>query len=169
MGKYQKLRGKVAAFLENPAWQDKIDAFKREFLGDNPEDANILAIAAALDLRKDMKKDHEKQISILNVEIEALSQFLVTAALNTGFEKTTLTNGHTVYLQDTPYPRIVERDKFMEWVKKKKMSHLLQMHVKTLEGIVGEMLLKGEAAPPGVDVYLKTSAKIRGGGNGDDE
>lgn len=171
MGKYASLRGRLPAFEEETSYQQKVDAAKQLILdsAENAEAANVNRLAKLLGERKSQKDELEAVISGYNVEIEALSQLLVAALEDQNIQKVELASGAVCYLQDTPYPQVRDREALMAWIKKTRMASLLTIHYQTLKGLVNERLVNGQAAPPGVEVYLKTQARIRNSKNGDEQ
>lgn len=166
MGKYSKLRGKLPAFEEDASYQARVNDAKQYLLAaENLEAANVNKLAALFAARKAMKDAHEETISELNVEIEALSQLLVEALEDQNIQKVELASGAVYFLQDTPYPSVKDRDALLDWVKKQKMNSLLTIHYQTLKALTSERLVAGQAPPPGVEVYLKTQARIRNAKN----
>lgn len=170
MGKYSKLRGVVPTFEEDVSYQAKVNDAKQLLLSaENLEAANVNRLAALFAARKAMKDAHEETISELNVEIEALSQLLCDALEDQSIQKVELASGAVLFLQDTPYPKVVDKEALLEWIKKNKMSSLLGINHQTLKGLTNELLVSGKPAPVGVEVYLKTQARIRNAKNGDYE
>jgi len=174
-GKYASLRGKLPAFEESQPFQERVNAAKQFVLAqgelrdtdgivvENLNAANVSRLAALFAQRKAQKDAHEEQIAELNVELEALSQLLVEALEDQQIQKVELASGATCYLQDTPYPVVKDREALLAWIKKQKMASLLTIHYQTLKGIVNERLVGGKTVPPGVEVYLKTQARLRNG------
>jgi hypothetical protein len=165
VGKYSNLKSKLPAFVEEESYQSKVDTAKQFILAsaENAEAANVNRLAALFSERKRAKEALEESISELNVEIEALSQMLCEALEDQDMQKVTLSSGALVYLQDTPYPQVKDKEALMAWIKKQKMNTLLTIHYQTLKGLVNEMLVGGKPCPPGVEVFLKTSARLRNG------
>lgn len=169
-GKYAALRGKLPAFEEETSYQQRVDAFKQEFLGTySGVDANTAFLAKEFSARKAMKDGHEETISALNVELEALSQLLVEALEDQNIQKVELASGAICFLQDTPYPVVKDREAVLAWIKQQKMQSLLSIHFQTLKALTNERLVAGKPPIPGTEVYLRTQARIRNARNGDEE
>jgi hypothetical protein len=171
MGKYSSLRGRLPAFAEEESYQQKVEQEKIRLLGGAPngESANVNRLASFLGIEKAAKDKLEEEISEHNLRIEALSQLLVSAMEDQSVQKIELSSGALVYLQDTPYPVVKDREALMVWIKKQRMVNLLTVHYQTLKGLVNEMLVSGKPCPPGVEVFLKTQARLRNGDRGNDE
>lgn len=167
--KYASLKTKLPAFEEESSYQQKIDEEKKLILAyaENAEDVNVAFLAARLEQAKQNKDEIEERLYGVNVQIEALSQLLITAMDNQSLEKVSLSSGATVYLNYAPYPSVEDREKLFAWIKKQRMVKLLTVNHQTLKGLVNELLANGKSVPPGVNVFLKTSARLLRGRNGD--
>ena len=166
--KYAHLKSKLPSFEVEPAWQEKIDAFKREY-GENITDANVSVLAVEFAKHKQEKEALEEQISARNVALEAISQMLVERLEADENQNVQLSSGATVFLSYDPYPTVEDKDALLAWIKKKKMNSLLSLNYQTLRGIVGDIYASGEKIEdathpvPGVKTFLKVSARIRKG------
>ena len=162
MGKYQKLRGKIPRFEEIPPYQQKIDAWKEEFLGTvDTEHANVAYMATAFASYKEQKDKLEEKLSGINLSLAALDQVIRELLEAQTLEKVVLQDGGTLYLQDTPYPSIEDKEKWDKWVTKKKMDNLRTIPWQTMKAIVSELLVNGKPAPDGIKVFLKTQVRVR--------
>jgi hypothetical protein len=169
-GKYTKLRGKLPAFVEETAYQDKVNDEKSLILADaeNPGEANVNWLAALFAQCRKVKDNLEEEISECNVKLEALSQLLVNALEDQSMEKITLSSGATGFIQDTPYPIVRDKEKVMAWIKKNKMTSLLGVNYQTLKGVTNERLVAGQPPPDGVEVFLKTQFRLRNGSSSEE-
>src|SRR6266851_8233992 len=109
---YRHLRGKIAAFAEEPEYQQLVDEKKKELLGTlDDEDANVNRLAALLvKYERDKKSLYDKYGSRqgesgpkktdaeyeLNIYRKALSQMFVSAAISQGVEEVRLSSGELV-------------------------------------------------------------------------
>lgn len=169
-GKYQKLRGKIPAFEQEPTYQAKVDEAKERILGTKSgEFANVSMLASKFADAKRIKDQLEESVSSINVEIEALSQLLVSALECEDVQKVELATGALVYLQDSVYPKVEDKEKLIKWAKKHGMENLLQLPWQTTRGIATEALTEGRKLPDGITVFLKTEARVRNQRKGDDE
>ena len=167
--KYQSFRGKIPAFQLESSYQDKVNDAKRSIIGsDSADGANVAKLAAAFAAANGERKRLEALVSVLNIELEALSQLLVEALESEQQQKVELSSGALVYLQDSPYPQVTDKEALFAWIKKQKMVNLLTAHHQMLKGLCSERLINGEPPPPGVSIFLKTQARVRGA-NGKDE
>ena len=165
--KYASLKGKVAAFEPEPEFQKKVEAAKREIVGDSEAtDANVSHLAMLFAQHQARKHDLEEQISDLNIGIEAISQLIVESLEGEDISSVKLDSGATVYLSYTPYPSVEDREKVMEWIKKNKMKSLLSVNYQTMKAMVSEQLAAGKPTIPGIKVFLKSQARILNGRKG---
>lgn len=167
-GKYQKLRGKLKVFV--PDNQEKINEFKAKIIGgeDHTEGLNIRKIAVLFAATRKAKNELERSLSTLNVELAGLSQIIVDHLETESVQKIELSTGELIYLQDTPYPSVVDKETLFAWIKKEKLVNLLTAHHQMLKGMCGELLVKGKRLPPGITVFMKTEARVRAGKEDED-
>lgn len=172
-GKYQKLRGKVPRFQEDSTYQEKINKWKQEFLDRKKiagEEVDLQLLLCDLHGWKKQKKEIEKGLLYnANLAIIALNQMATEHMESAGFQKIELAIGGIGYLGDGVYPSIKDKGKFMEWVKKKKLTSMLTFPWQSLKGLVGERLAASEPLPSGVEAFLKTEVKFRGIPNEEEE
>jgi hypothetical protein len=164
--KYAKLKSKLPAFEQEQSYQERVDAWKHDFFGENPLDANVALLAAKLAELKGLKENEENLIASLNVGIEALSQLLIERMQADDLDKVSLASGATIYLQYEAYPSVKDKEKLLQWAKSHKFGPLLTLPWQTLRGICNEMLLAGKPLPNGVECFLKTQARIKSNGEG---
>lgn len=160
-GKWSKFRGKIEAFQLDPSYQQRIDAWKQEFLGTkDATHANAAMLAKEFAIREKKKDVLEEKVKALNVEIEALSQLFVETMTGDAQEKVGLASGATVYLHDGIYPSTEDKAKLMAWIKKTGQEDILTLNAQTLKGMVGALYQQGQPLMPGVKVFLKTQARL---------
>lgn len=162
--KWSKLKDKVPPFEIPPEWAAKIDEAKATYIG-----LNTAELAREFVLHRNVKKNLENQVKLENTEMEALSQLLVSELEGTAMAKVTLLTGETIYVNSEPYATVEDKPKMMAWLKKSKLQSLLSLNYQTMSGLVKEYLAAGKEPPPGIKVYLKTSARVRGGNNEENE
>jgi hypothetical protein len=147
----------LPAFTEEPSYQEKINETKSQFIG-----LETSELAKHFNIGKQQKKELEEQISDINVGLAALSQLLVENLKGQDLQKVTLAAGGTVYLSVEVYPSTADKNTVREWAVEQGMSEILTVNYRTLQGIVKERLEDGLEPPPGVEVYLKTTARLLG-------
>jgi hypothetical protein len=178
MGKYTHLRHKLEPFEKSGAaqglagWYEKVNAWTMDFLGvQSGEGANAARLAREYADRYNYKKALKAKISMLNIELEALSKLGVTSLENSGIEKINLSNGGYAAIKDTPYSSIEDRAVLMAWLKREKMEQLLTLNYQTLSAMNNQRLVAGKPVIPGTKIFMKTTLTVRGveGANGDEE
>ena len=168
-GKYQKFRGKIPAATLETSYQERVDQVKNDLIGAAPGGANVSYLAAQFVYHKEQKDSLEESIKQHNLWMEALSQMLVEQLEGEQMQTVKLSSGATVFLADSVYPSVKDKDALMAWIREMQMEDVLIVHSRTLQGIVGERLIHGETAPPGVECYLKTVARVRFPGTVNDD
>ena len=163
-----KFKDKLAEFAEEPSYQAKIDDAKQFLLGTlSGEDANKERLAKLYQDRRAEKAKYEEALYGVNVELAALSQLLIENYEADGIEKSTLASGATGYIGYFVSVSIEDSHKFYSWLREQKMDDLRTVHPSKLKGMTSEMLQAGQAAPPGVKVYLGQQFRILNGGKGE--
>ncbi len=158
-GKWAGFKDKLQPFKQEDSWQQKIDEMKSQFVG-----CDTAELARALVMARNFKQGHEERVKSYNTEIEALSQLLVDNLESSEIQKVGLATGETVYLQSEPYATVTDKPKVMAWLKKHKMQALFSIHWKSYNSLIKEMLIDGKPVPDGTSVFMKTSARITGRG-----
>lgn len=158
MGKYAALKSTLPKFELEPDFRQKVDAIKSKFIG-----CDAVELARSFAMARKEKQTLEAEIKSQNVELEALSQLLVENLEGAEIQKIQLATGETCYLQDEPYASIEDRSQVMAWMKKHKLTAMLTVQWQSYNAMVKDMLVQGKAVPPGTKVYMKTSARLRGG------
>jgi hypothetical protein len=164
VGKYSSLRGRLPEFQEETSYQAKVNEEKQRILGnaENPEDANVAALARQYAGQRKKKEDLEILIKAVNLAIAAYEQIIVDRMQTDGQQSLTLTGGATIYLQDDIYPAVEDRPASIKWAISTGQEAILSIHPMTLKGIAKECLEQGQDLPPGVKAYLRTSLRYRG-------
>lgn len=163
-GKWTSLKTKLPKFEAEPEYAAKVEEIKGQFIG-----LATAELAREFKRARAQKKEFEEQVYDLNVGLEALSQLLIADLEARAIQKMQLTTGETVYIQDEPYASVADQAALLAWVKKQKLTGLLSLNWQTMNGIVKEHLAAGRPAPPGVKVFMKTSARLRNGASGSEE
>ena len=162
-GKYRHLRGKLPKFENPPAWQEKVGQAKLDYLK-----MDTTELGREFANFKNRKNDAEARIKEMNTQIEALSQLIVERLEAGDLEAIELANGIKVGIKDEPYTSIEDQKKFYAWIKKTKQTGLLKINFQTLNAMTKELIITGKKVPPGTKTYMKTSAKVTGIKNGEE-
>lgn len=161
--KWAKLRSKLPAFEQPKEWQARVDEIKKVYVG-----LDTAELAREFSAHRKIKQEHEAVIKDENAELEALSQLLVADLESSETQKMTLTTGETCYISSEPYSTVADKAKLLAYIKKAKMQDLLSLHFQTMNALNKERLASGKEPLPGTTVFLKTSARVRGGNDGEE-
>lgn len=156
-GKYSKLLLPRIVSTE-PSKQQKVEQKKREFLENlaiRPTGAILATSYATIRRQKNSLKD---QLSVLEVEVEAIKQLLVDQYDAEEIESLRLANGDTVRTQLEPYIIVENPARFRVWCVGNGLEQSLQLHPSTASSIVKGLLLKGQPEPDGVRAYFHSKA-----------
>lgn len=103
--------------------------------------------------------------TILSVTQEAYTVLMVEQMEAEGTASLRLADGQPVSTYPEPYATVHDRDAFHEWCIAQGLGRQMQLPWQTTNMLVKNMLVAGEAEPPGVTVFSKV--KIRMGAGGD--
>jgi len=169
------LKRKLPKFRQEEGWQREIDDAKRAILGlkksQSVDDANVANANVARLSRKVVssmvaKKDLERELHIVNTDLEALNQIMASILDGAEQESVKLSSGVTIYLKRTVYPTIVDKSRFFAYLKrslsKEELFGMLSVHPSTFKSFVTELLENGHDDPPGTKVFTKVSAGCLG-------
>lgn len=123
-------------------------------------DAMLAAIYGKLREKKDF---HNSEISVLELEIEAITQLFVQRFEDEGIQSQRFEDGVLISISDAPYPVVKDKLALREWINKNDLTDLLSVNYQTLASLVKERLsgAVNESLPDGVDVYMKTTLSRR--------
>jgi SOS-response transcriptional repressor LexA len=158
MGKWTKFKDKLQHYVNEEDYQSKVDEVKSALFQKSPND-----LAEYLKHLKANKKELTAKLYEENLRIEAAQQLLLEWMTANGMDSIRLASGGLFSERLEPYTSVTDREALGDWVKKHKMSHLLQLPWALLNSLVKERLQSGEGLPPGVEVYIKTSLSMYGG------
>lgn len=164
MGKWAPFKNKLDKFQQEPEWQEKVNEAKKAYIG-----LDASELARTFSIERNAKRDLEAQVKLHNCELEALSQLLVETLEGSSLQKIQLSTGEVCFIQDEPFASVTDRELMLSWLRKKKLQRLLSVNIKTLNAFIKELLVEGKPIPPGTAVYLRTTARLRGGSQGTEE
>ena len=155
-GKYDDIVEKLPTWQhEEPTYQAKVDAKKREIYNEIGEGLSSASLALLYkDARKE-KEEAEKVLYDINVELTAITQMLVDRYEIDGITSTRLDTGESISLRYEPYAVVEDREKIWQWCKDNGYEREMQLSWNTLNAIMKERLLKGEPEPEGVRAYTR--------------
>lgn len=159
--KWKSLKGKLDPWQPEPAYQERVEETKKEYIGLSPTD-----LAREFKMYEDSKDQLELLIKEKNLAIEAISQLLVSALENADLQSLELESGMKVSLDIKPYvsvlPEPEARAAYNKWIHSKPMKGLLTLNAQTRDGFVKQLLEAGKPAPKWAKVYIRTKAKLLG-------
>lgn len=153
--RWGKLKDKLRQFVPEPTYQDAVDEIKKVWVKLSPKEMG--EEFKGLKLRKIEISDEEKEI---NMKIEALSQLLVEWMEREEIESVRLDSGGVLTQTLSPYPRVVDEEQLLAWLREEHPTERLKLPWAVLERIVRERLEEGHPLPDGVEVFLKNSVKL---------
>ena len=174
MGKYSHLKDRFTRYKEEPTHQEKVDQFKKRTICMKHRSGsceckerapfNELSKVELAELIKqygDVKDQYEERIKKINVAVEALNQILLEQLENEEITKFSSSVG-TVSIKDSLYPVVVDRRKFLNWIRETNQEELLNVNYQTMKAIISDLALAGrlDELPPGIDVYFRSSIGI---------
>lgn len=179
MGKYSKeLLDELPQYRGSEAtYQDKVDIKAREIytrFADNNPAPTPLVFATEYQRLREKKDEINKQLSEVNLELEAVSQILIVEFETRGLTKLRFSldasDKRLIYIQSEPYAQVQNTDEFRLWCVKNGLERSLQLPFPTTNSITKQRLLAGEPEPDGVVAFMKTKIVFRRKGeSGEDE
>jgi|HubBroStandDraft_3_1064219.scaffolds.fasta_scaffold116584_1 hypothetical protein len=157
MGKYTQLKGKLPAFEQPPAWQQKVEASKASYIG-----LDVAGLARELKLFKLQKDNAEQNISEFNIEIEAVSQILLSELSAQQLQSFKLETGETISIRDEPYVSIEDKAACRKWQVREKLTPLMSAPWQTINALIKERLIEGRPIPKWAKVFLKSTVRLTG-------
>lgn len=170
--KFAKLKGKLDPWKPEASYQEKVDEAKKKYAALSP-----VELAREFKMEDDTKDSLEVEIKLCNLELEALSQLIVSVLEGSDLQALELESGMKVSLDIKPYVSVIDtleaRTAYDKWIHSAKMRKLLTLNPRTRDGFVKELLEAGRPTPNWAKCFLKTRAKLMGkkkeNSNGDAE
>lgn len=138
-------------------FQEKVDKKKAEI-----SISSSVALAELICNLRDQKDNLDEQMSVVNLELEAVSQLLVDAYEAEGVETVKLDRGPSVSVQMEPQIRVLDKEQFRLWCLDNGMEREMVLPYQTSNGLVKARLLNGEPNPEGADVAARPKIVVRG-------
>jgi len=146
------------------SYQAKVDELKLALINNDDFPKTPSGLARAYAGARAEKDRIAKEEYDINLEIEALAQMLLAsqnakeaewgqygAADNT----LRLMSGDKIEVRREPYASCTDKEANRKWAIANGLESLLTIHHQTLNSLTNERLLKGEAEPDGVSVFMK--------------
>ena len=139
---------------ESP-YRKKIQDKKREYDGRSSADLARLYTEA-----RDEKDDLEEELKGVNGRIQAIQELLIESFEADDISAVRTANGYLVSTKYEPYASVKDKETFKKWVIDNGYENLLTLPWQTTNAISKTLLESGEAAPDGVEVYLKPGLRL---------
>jgi hypothetical protein len=148
-----------------PKWEGGDKSFIEKVNGERFHLANKKNVEVAAILRdlKERKAKLEEEESKLNVQIEACSSELADRFEVEDMQSLKMQSGETFSLEDVPYAVITDKGEVNKWFIENNMDEMRTVQWTSLNALVKELLESGKPLPSGVDVFLKSTVKMRKG------
>jgi len=113
-------------------------------------------------LRKE-KSDLEKELKGITIEIETLSPEIVETMEAMGVTNLKLKNVGMFYLETQGYPIVKDSEILQNSLRKRGLGDIIKetVNYQTLRATCKELLENNEALPDGVEVFMKTTVRVR--------
>lgn len=174
-GKYAEICKQLPRLLEEPSYQDKVNAKKAELLtrwaietAENGDDTpapppTALQLARRYDSKRTEKEDIEEDLKGVQLELTAIEQLLVDRYEVEGVASIHLTEGVAIGVQLEPYASVVDRRACRLWAIEHGYEDMLQMPWQSLNAITKERLIAGDPEPDGVKAHTRPKLVRRQG------
>ena len=116
----------------------------------------------------ELKKEKDKwtqKLKEANVAIEGLSAKLVEQMETVGMTNVKLKKYGVFYLETQGFPNVTDQKLLYASLKERGFGDLIKetVNYQTLRGLCGELLKDNNPLPKGVEVFMKTSIRMRRG------
>lgn len=156
MGKYDALVGRLPKLPVELApdtdqnRQYEVEQAKKLFVERSP----AALVTQYAGIRKECDEMDERARE-LGIRREAIEQLLVEVYEGEGITNLNVKGVGALRTQYAPYTRVVDKEQLHAWCLEQGFGPQMALPWMTLNSTVSEILLSGEDAPPGVDVYIK--------------
>ncbi len=160
-GKYKNVIDKLPRYLgDNPGWQSKVDAVKGVMTADPEFPITSVDLAREYTLLREEKSQLDKQVSDLNLRLEAVTQLM-----GEQFEKDDMPGirigGYAISTYMEPYAQVVDPEAYRAWVlADDDLRRQMTLSWQTTNSLMKARLLEGESEPPGVTAFAKLRIRL---------
>jgi hypothetical protein len=92
-----------------------------------------------------------------------MNQVLIEYLETESFTSLKLFNGVSLAIKDDVYVSVKNKEVFYQWIEQEGLKELFTVNYQTMSGLVKNLLIDGEAPPPGIETYFKQTITVRGG------
>jgi hypothetical protein len=159
MGKYTNVAAHLRPKPEEPKFQEKVNAVRKQVGKLSETD-----IARKLIQARKTKEDIKEQLKAANVRVVAFEQMLMDSdAFSEGVTTLGLDTGETLSTQVKPWARVHDHAAFRAWCIDNGLAEALTLPWQSMNALVSERLVEGLPEPPGIDTYFQTTVVLRKG------
>ena len=155
-GKYAAVIDALPRILgENPDYQQKVQAVKDAMVIDDDFVLRASWLVHEYAALRDEKALAEVVVKEVNLRLEAVSQLMFDQFEAEGISSMNV-DGRPIAARLVPYASVADREAFRLWcLADPDLARKMQLPWQTINKIASDMLLAGEALPPGVTVFAK--------------
>jgi len=165
MGKYSnvidnlpKARATKAEY-DGSDYQSRVDEVKPLILAQSKTSSELAMVIREL---RETKDSLDKELSQVNLKLEAVAQLLIDAYEADDIESIKLGDGVSISVQSEPQIRILDRSLFRQWCIANGFEEEMVLPYQTSNAIVKERLLEGQPEPEGVTTIARHKIVVRG-------
>jgi hypothetical protein len=153
--KWQGLKEKLKPFQIDSERQKKIDEAKSAYIALSPTE-----LARAFKMKRDVKDELKKQDHENNIEIDAISQLLVSALESSDVQLIKLESGMSCGLETQPNIKIIDAAQYGKWSHSTKIKPLLTLNAKVRDAFVKEEVMKLNERGKPLPTWLTAWAEV---------
>jgi hypothetical protein len=163
-GKYAAVLPGLPKFVEESSYQEKVNQVKQTITN-----RDAVALAQEYVEVREVKASLEEDLYLANMKIAALEQLLDDSqerqAAGWGDygvkdNALRLPSGATIRVHREPYGQVKDKEAFRLWCIANGYERQLQLWPATMNALVKERLLVGEAEPDGCEAFAKTKVVL---------
>lgn len=157
MGKWSYLKNKLPPLPDpDPKHADLVEAAKGRLSGRSLNDY----LTRYVQLRN-LKQENEAARAVLQIEIDAVEDYIKEIFEREDVHKMTLETGETISTVPEPHAVTIDPDLMLKWVKEVGLEKSLQLPWQTLNSQLKQLLEHGKDVMPGVKPYIRTTVRFR--------
>ena len=148
--------GDLPRFVEEESPYRKKIADEKAKYADTP----MSELAKTYTVLRDEKDDLEDELKVINGKIQAIQELLIGRFEDEDISAIRTSNGYLVSSKFDPYASVKDKTALRKWAVANGYEELLTLPWQTTNSIAKTLLETGEAAPDGVEVYLKPGLRL---------
>lgn len=118
-------------------------------------------LAETIKSLKNRKKAITKELSGINLDLISAVKLLVEHLESSGEESFKLSSGGSFFIQDKPYPNIINKELFRHWCIDNGYESSMSLHYKTVDAIAVECVESGKPLPDGMELFIDVGIGTR--------